>query len=62
MDINYYLLREQIERVRADRAATAKVRAVHRQMAEGYRELVEGHRRNRLDAAGLRPRLRPPVL
>jgi len=44
MDINYLLEREQVERVRADRAACANSRAAHRELAERYRALIEEQR------------------
>ena len=37
MDVNYYLHREQVERMRADRAASDEARAIHREMAALYR-------------------------
>jgi hypothetical protein len=61
MDVNYLLYREQIERERAERAANPKARDAHRGLAENYREQVDGHRRAAIEAAGLRPRLRPPT-
>jgi hypothetical protein len=45
MDINYLLEREQVERVRADRAACANSRAAHRELAARYRALIELKRR-----------------
>ncbi|MDQ4086910.1 MAG: hypothetical protein M3177_02680 [Pseudomonadota bacterium] len=60
MDINYLLYREQIERERAERAASDEARAAHRGLAQGYREQVEDHRRSALEAAGITPKLRPP--
>jgi hypothetical protein len=44
MDLNYLLLREQIERVRADKAACDNSRAAHRELAECYRALIDDHR------------------
>ena len=44
MDLNYLLLREQIERVRADKAACDNSRAAHRELAECYRAIIEEHR------------------
>ena len=44
MDINYILQREQIERVRAQRAASAAAREAHVSMADAYLALVVGHR------------------
>ena len=45
MDLNYLLLREQIERVRADKAACDNSRAAHRELAECYRTIIDEHRR-----------------
>ena len=58
MDINYLLKREQIERVRADRAGCDRSRAAHSEMADGYRLLVDGYR-DRVAAAFSVPALRP---
>jgi len=44
MDINYILQREQIERVRAERAASAAARDAHVSMADAYLALVISHR------------------
>jgi len=55
MDVNYFLHREQVERMRADRAANDNARAAHAGLAEGYRALVDGHRRDVLAAAGPPP-------
>jgi hypothetical protein len=44
MDINYYLAREQIERVRADGAACEGARLAHQGLADSYRRLLDGHR------------------
>lgn len=44
MDINYYLHREQIERIRADRAASETARLAHRRMAELYRARIRAYR------------------
>jgi len=44
MDINYFLEREQVERVRADSAECAHSRAAHLGLAEGYRRLIDSHR------------------
>ena len=58
MDINYLLEREQIERVRADRAACGQSRAAHVDMADGYRLLIEDYRA-RVVAAFAPPALHP---
>ena len=44
MDINYFLEREQVERVRADAAGSAPARRAHLGLADGYRRLVDDHR------------------
>ena len=44
MDINYFLEREQVERVRADSAGCAESRAAHLGLAAGYRRLIDSHR------------------
>jgi hypothetical protein len=61
MDINYLLYREQIERERAERAACEEARAAHSELAQNYREQVEGHRRSAFEAAGIAPQLRSPA-
>ena len=61
MDINYLLQREQIERVRAERAASVAAKAAHREMADRYRDLVDGRRRSLLEAAGCNPDLLPAL-
>ncbi len=45
MDLNYLLEREQVERVRADRAACASSRAAHSELAARYRALIDEKRR-----------------
>ena len=44
MDINYYLQREQVERVRADSSACDGARAAHQGLADSYRRLLDHHR------------------
>lgn len=44
MDINYYLHREQIERMRAERAETETARTAHRRMADLYRARIRAYR------------------
>ena len=44
MDLNYYLHREQIERVRAEHADTGPAREAHRELAELYRQQIEEYR------------------
>lgn len=58
MDINYFLEREQIERVRAESAPCKNSRTAHRGFADGYRDLIENYRAGMAAAAGLAP-LRP---
>lgn len=45
MDVNYYLLREQVERARAEAAACECSRSAHRQLADRYRICLDEHRR-----------------
>jgi len=58
MDLNYYLQREQVERIRADHADTATARDAHLEMAELYRQQIEEYRAGRF--ADYRPRPVPP--
>ncbi len=44
MDLNYYLHREQIERVRAEQADSRSARDAHRELAELYRQQIEEYR------------------
>ena len=44
MDINYYLHREQVERMRADLARSDQARAIHIEMADLYRARVAAYR------------------
>lgn len=44
MDVNYYLHREQVERMRADLARSDEARAIHREMADLYRAKVTAYR------------------
>lgn len=44
MDLNYYLHREQIERVRAESADSGPAREAHRELAELYRQQIEEYR------------------
>ena len=57
MDLNYYLHREQIERVRADHADTTSARDAHRELAELYRQQIEEYRAGTLTE--YRPRVIP---
>ena len=62
MDINHILGREQIERMRADRAACPDSRAAHEALAAGYRRTLEHYRRLVLGEAGFRPMTAPRPL
>ena len=62
MDINDLLHREQIERMRADRAGCGEARAVHLELAGGYRNVIDGYRRRVFAAAGLSAVPPPPAL
>ena len=44
MDINYYLAREQVERVRAEGASCDGARNAHAGLADSYRRLIDHHR------------------
>jgi hypothetical protein len=48
MDMNYYLHREQVERIRADQADTDPVRKAHRGLAELYRERIVRYRQEQV--------------
>lgn len=52
MDINYLAQRERVERTRASEAVNENVRAVHRELADSYRALIDAYHRNRLAAVG----------
>lgn len=62
MDINYFLEREQVERVRADRAANPAARTAHAELAERYRGEIDLYRRRLRAEAGLGAELGPPRL
>ena len=62
MDLNHLLEREQIERMRADRAACSRSRAAHEALAAGYRRILERHRRRVLGGRGHRPMTAPRPL
>jgi phosphoribosylglycinamide formyltransferase 1 len=51
LDVNYLLHREQVERVRALRAANPRVGAVHERMATLYRQRIEDYRRTVVETA-----------
>jgi len=44
MDVNYYLHREQVERMRADAAVTTEAGEVHRRLADLYRARLSAYR------------------
>lgn len=44
MDLNYYLQREQVERIRADAAPSRTVRKAHQGLADLYRERIDAYR------------------
>jgi len=44
MDVNYYLKREQIERMRADIAASIEARNAHSALADLYRARITAYR------------------
>ncbi len=56
MDVNYYLHREQIERMRAASAASAEAGEAHRRLADLYRALLNAYRCSHAPTA--RPELR----
>lgn len=60
MDFNYLLHREQVERMRADEANCDESRAAHLSLADSYRAMIDGLRRQRLAAVGLTPTLHAP--
>lgn len=51
MDINYLFLRQQVERSRADAAASEPARRAHDQLANEYERLIEGVTRGRISFA-----------
>ena len=59
MDLNHLLEREQIERMRADRATCDRSRAVHDSLAAGYRRKLEDLRRQLLGESAFRPMTTP---
>lgn len=48
MDINYLFLRQQMERSRADTAASDIARKIHEQLADQYERLIEDATRGRI--------------
>jgi hypothetical protein len=56
MDMNYYLHREQVERVRAKQAGPGAAGDAHRALADLYREKIEGYRAG--NEAPYRPQMR----
>jgi hypothetical protein len=57
MDVNYILAREQMELALARASLHAGARAAHQDLAGRYRKMVEDHRRDAHDRAGLRAAL-----
>ncbi len=51
MDLNYYLHREQIERVRAEQARQDAAAEAHRGLADLYRREIEAYREANVAAA-----------
>lgn len=47
MDLNYYLQRETVERMRASHAPSAAVRRAHDEMAALYRIRIDSYREER---------------
>jgi hypothetical protein len=47
MDLNYYLQRETVERMRAAQAPSAAARQAHDGMAALYRERIDRYRQER---------------
>jgi hypothetical protein len=44
MDVNYYLHREQVERMRASTASTIEAEEAHRRLADLYRARLSAYR------------------
>ena len=44
MDLNYYLHREQVERLRAEAAGSDPARDAHRELANLYRREIDDYR------------------
>ena len=59
MDLNYLLMREQIERARAERAACGQARAAHAGLADLYRGRIDLRRRTLQSDAAPGPEPRP---
>ena len=55
MDLNYYLQREQVERMRADQAAHRAAAEAHRGLADLYRQHIDSYRETSGSAAGPSP-------
>lgn len=51
MDINYLFLRQQVERSRAEAAASEEARRAHHQLAAEYERLIERATRGRINFA-----------
>ena len=54
IDVNYILAREQMELFLAKASLHDGARAAHQELADGYRNMVERHRSDAHDRAGLR--------
>lgn len=50
MDIDYLAYRERVERTRANETVNENARAVHCELADSYRALIDTHHRNRIVA------------
>ena len=62
MDLNYLLMREQIERARADRSGCSPARTAHARLADLYRERIDLGRRTLFADARPEPNPRLPRL
>jgi len=54
MDLNYHRQREQAERLAAQQARTPEAKAVHTELADAYRKVIEAY--ERIEALTPRPR------
>jgi hypothetical protein len=52
MDLNYYLEREQVERVRAQAAGHSAAASAHQSLADLYRQQIEQYRESNQVQAG----------
>ena len=55
MDINYLLLRQQVERSRAEAAASEEARRAHHLLANEYERLIEDFTRGKISFEEQRP-------